>query len=432
MKFSQLAIAVAASLGSIALSHAAGLERSGQSVQPLFEEGTYIGLSYVYADPNIEGTDAANNKIEDMLDDYSMPSVAVKVSPTPNTAVALVYDTPFGVDTTYKSGSMFNNALGTTETHTKTKSLTALGGGKVTNNIWLYGGIEYQKVDGFVTAASPVGAAAATKGVLSSPSVGLTLEQYKGLSQVVASNTATATQTAQYNAITNNITQLARSPKLYSLQFENDDTFVPVVGLAFEKPEIALRAAVTYRGPARYNIAGLEDLTLAASSASNVKNFPGKTEFEFPQSVNFDFQTGLSKKHQLLGMVNARWMNWKSFEIAPPLAFAGSGEPLAEYSDDQYSVEVGLGKRFTPRFSAQISAGYDSGTGLPLTLLGPYNSTKNVGLGGKLKLTKQVSISAGGQYVWMEGGDVMSGNQTVAKVDDGNGYAVGGKLEFNF
>ena len=32
--------------------------------------------------------------------------------------------------------------------------------------------------------------------------------------------------------------------------------------------------------------------------------------------VNLDFQTGLSEKHQLLGMLNARWVEWTEFNIA--------------------------------------------------------------------------------------------------------------------
>src|SRR5690606_20538460 len=60
----------------------------------------------------------------------------------------------------------------------------------------------------------------------------------------------------------------------------------------------------------------------------------GKTEVKMPQSVNFDFQTGLSEKYQLLGMVNARWVDWSNFNVAPPLATLSTQEPLAAYKKD--------------------------------------------------------------------------------------------------
>jgi len=162
--------------------------------------------------------------------------------------------------------------------------------------------------------------------------------------------------------------------------------------------------------------------------------------FKTPQSVNFDFQTGLSEKYQLLGMINARWVEWTKFNIAPQGITDVVKEPLAEYGDDAYSVEVALGKQFTPKFAGEIRAGYDSGTGEPLSLLGPYDSVKSLALGGSYDVTDQFKVSAGAQYMWFEGGTAYSklpvektlSERTMAKFDDGTGYALGVKLGYHF
>lgn len=93
-------LSIAASLLVTATSHASGLEYSKQSILPFFEEGNYAELSYAYVDPKIEGTDvaggvdnpAANQKINDMMDDFDIWGAAVKIAPTENTALALIYN----------------------------------------------------------------------------------------------------------------------------------------------------------------------------------------------------------------------------------------------------------------------------------------------------------------------------------------------------
>lgn len=380
MKLTKLTLAITASLSAFAFSaaNAAGLERSTQSVDFLFEDGNYAEVAHIQSSPELSGKDVMGNKVGDMLDDYGITSAAVKIAPTQNTAIALTYSQPWGVDTTYPTGNVFTNSLGPTEAHVETKALGLVVGGSPENSdVTIYGGVEYQTVSGYVNATSGV--------------------------------------------------------NYYSLEFEDDSTLVPMVGIAYEKPEIALRTAVTYRAPAEYNLSGTEKVTaLVGNQKVTAANVPGKTNVVFPQSVSVDFQTGLSKKHQLLGKVNARWINWSNFDVSPPLNTQTTKQPLASYTDDQYSIEVGLGKKLTPQLSAEINAGYDTGTGDDLSLLGPYGAVTNIGLGAKYDVTDQLSVSAGGQYLMLEGGEAKRGDNTVLTVEDSTGYALGMKLGYNF
>ncbi|WP_296402168.1 hypothetical protein [Psychrobacter sp.] len=402
-------------------ANAAGLEYTKQSILPFFADGNYAELSYAYADPKIEGTDVAgginsgqNNKIKDMMDDFDIWGAAVKVAPTENTALALIYDEPFGVDTLYQTGSEFSNSMGTTEARVDTRSLTVLGGGKLNSNFWLYGGMEYQQAEGGVQLA----------------------QNFEG------------------------------DPIFYDLNVKDkSNALIPVIGFAYEIPEIMLRAAVTWRGEGEHSFKANESLLVNNAILNGVLQTTGPTDynnipdtvknaiglpkvgfgnttlgFKTPQSVNLDFQTGLSEKYQLLGMVNARWVEWTKFNISPSAITEVVGEPLAEYKDDAYSVEVALGKQFTPKFSGEVRVGYDSGTSEPLSLLGPYDTIKSLALGGSYDVNDSMTVSAGAQYMWFEGGTAYSklpidkslSERTLAKFDDGTGYALGVKLGYRF
>lgn len=429
---------------AISSAHAAGIEYSKQSVAPFFEPGNYAELSYAYVDPKIEGTDAAGNKIGDMMDDFDLPGAAIKIAPTANTALAVIYEKPFGVDTEYSAGNIFNNRMGTTEARVETNGITLLGGGKIGNNVWLYGGLEYQTLKGNITGAQPVGFTSAVSQVVEKE--GLSVNDYYDLVDKQSAGTITEFEAGILEAVNGAAGILAQSPTFYTLDFENENTLVPVIGMAYEKPEIALRASLTYRAPAKYQVSGVENLQVilppiaggdgvTPGPATDEVALPlaGKTEVKMPQSVNLDFQTGLSEKYQLLGMINARWVDWSNFNVAPPLATLSTQEPLAAYKKDGYSVEVALGKQFNPKVSGEVRLGYDHGTGAPLSLLGPYDSIKSLGLSAQYKLTEQLSVSAGGQYMWFEGGPVDTKvDGRVANIDDGTGYALGMKLGYHF
>lgn len=433
----------------ISSAHAAGIEYSKQSVAPFFEPGNYAELSYAYVVPKIEGTDAAGNKIGDMMDSFDLPGAAIKIAPTANTALAVIYEKPFGVDTEYPAGNIFSNRLGTTEARVETNGITLLGGGKISNNVWLYGGLEYQTLKGNITGAQPVGLTTAVSQVIDQAGAifGVpTAEAYYDLVNKQNNGTISAAEAEALETVNGLATPVAEAPTYYTLDFENESTLAPVIGMAYEKPEIALRAALTYRAPAKYQVTGVENLQVILppiSGGDGVTPGPatdevplplaGKTEVKMPQSVNLDFQTGLSEKYQLLGMVNARWVDWSNFNVAPPLATFSTQEPLAAYKKDGYAVEVALGKQFNPKVSGEVRVGYDHGTGAPLSLLGPYDSIKSLGLSAQYKLTEQLSVAAGGQYMWFEGGPVDTKvDGRVANIDDGTGYALGMKLGYHF
>lgn len=222
----------------------------------------------------------------------------------------------------------------------------------------------------------------------------------------------------------------------YNAQITPDTAVGWVAGVAYSKPEIALKAALTYRSQIEHNTFIYEELPLASVAKLSLNNSSSQPfKVTTPDSYNLDFQTGLSAKHQLLGTLKVRYVPWSDFTITPPLynnvAKTQGAEHIVEYAKDQWSAELGLGKKMSDSLAVSGTVGYDSGAGNPTTTLGPIKGYYSVGLGAKYNITPAVAISAGAKY--LKFGDATAQLPTGDKVADfkGNdGYIVGLKLSY--
>lgn len=205
-------------------------------------------------------------------------------------------------------------------------------------------------------------------------------------------------------------------------------------GVAYSVPKIALRAALTYRSPIEHDAMMNETLPFAplvGSPTTTRQSIKVKT----PESFNLDFQTGINPTTLLTAKV--RYVPWKKFSITPPTYHAltkravATGLPLVSYDKDGWSAELGLGKKISPKIAISGNIGYDSGAGNPTSTLGPINGNYSAGLGARVNLTDNWSVSAGGKYLWL--GDakakVPTGN-LVGEFKGNNGYAFGVKLSY--
>ena len=174
-----------------------------------------------------------------------------------------------------------------------------------------------------------------------------------------------------------------------------------MAGLAYSKPEIALKAALTYRSDIDHDTVAYEYMPATGESGSY------DMTITTPKSVNVDFQTGLNPTTLLTAKL--RWVPWSDFSIKPPMYNATTkkavgadfkplhpnGLNLIDYSDDGWAAEVGLGKKLSNQWAVSGSVGWDSGAGDPTTTLGPVEGHWNVGLGAKYNVTPEVAVSAG-------------------------------------
>ena len=207
-----------------------------------------------------------------------------------------------------------------------------------------------------------------------------------------------------------------------------------------------MKAALTYRSEIEHNAQSAEIYPVVGSglipepvvTALGLTTTRGESiEITTPESINFDFQTGINPT--TLATAKVRWVPWSDFAITPSLYNDVSkvstrdddGLALVSYDDDQWQVELGLAKRLAPALAVSGTVGWDSGAGNPVTSLGPTEGYYSAGLGAKYNVTENWAISAGGKYLWL--GDAKGQIPTKAIVSDfesNDGYVLGVKVSY--
>ena len=371
MKLTAIHSAILLSLIPTTSVFAAGLDRSGQSIAAFLQPGNYAEAGISILDPKVQSNQL---KVKDMAEDYYFPSAAIKVQATEQISVGLLYDQPFGAESLYPSTNPIFAANGqATQVEVETHNLTALIGYQPTENWNFYAGPVWQTVEADINLR---GAA------------------YQGLSG-------------------------------YNIKVHEEEAFGWLAGFAYQIPEIALKAAVTYRSEIKHKAKRDEsytfaqatpiapNVTAAAGSTINLNN--GSLDAVTPQSVNLDFQTGIAAN--TLAFANIRWVHWDQFAVTPKALFDRSGgNNLIDYSDDQWSATVGVGHKFNSQWSGSASVGYDSGAGNPVTTLGPTEGYWSVGLGGQYSPAENYFIQAGVKYFWLGDATARTGTKTLVNL----------------
>ena len=378
MKLNKIYSAILLSTLPLTPALAAGLDRSGQSIAAFLQSGNYAEAGISVLDPTVKGKDLIKNNVSDMAEDYYFPSAAIKVQATKQISLGLLYDQPFGADAMYSlEQSMFTNGIEGTKVEVETHNLTALIGYQPTENWNFYAGPVWQTVKGTVSLR------------------GLA---YGGEDKLGS----------------------------YDINLKEDDAYGWLAGFAYQIPEIALRAAVTYRSEIKHELDTTETFGFGAIQRPNAL-----TEVVTPQSVNIDFQTGVAAN--TLAFANIRWVHWDQFAVSPKFLNTASGNNLIDYSDDQWSATVGVGRKFNNQWSGSASVGYDSGAGNPVTTLGPTEGYWSVGLGGQYNPAENYFIQAGVKYFWLGDAHAQTGgNNIVGEFTDNYALGYGLKIGYRF
>jgi len=392
------ALSVAIATFSVAsAASAAGLDRSGQDITAFLQDGTYAETVYTYIDADVTGKDTSGNKIDDIAESYDFFRYGVKTDINETFSIGVLYDEPFGAAADYVGDSNFVDATGEgTNVEVRTESLTGILGAKFGENkeFQVYGGPVAQRVKADV--------------------------KLRGEAYSVANG--------------------------YTLNVNADQDYGWLAGASYSKPEIALKAALTYRSEIEHtaNSAELYPFVDSLPIPGLSANRSGDIEITTPESVNFDFQTGINPT--TLATAKVRWVPWSDFAITPGLynGFSqvlatlreGTGIPpegldLVSYDKDQWQVELGLAKRLTPALAVSGNIGWDSGAGDPVTSLGPIEGYYSAGLGAKYNITENWAVSAGGKYLWF--GDAegqIPSKAVVSNFEDNDGYVLGAKISY--
>lgn len=350
----------------------AAIERSVPSASRiLYEPGRYGEIGAAWVDPRQTGAGADltllgtpavyDGRTGDMLDPQWTLSGAVKGDLAPRLSVAVVIDQPYGAATTYPGGASPVAALyAGTLARLDTWEATGVVAWDVTPAVKVYGGLRAQWLDA----------------------------------------------RAEIPFIAD-----------YAVEGAGDWGVGYLVGVAYARPEIAFRAALTYLSAIRHRLATEETAAVGAETST--------TGISTPQSVALEIQSGIAPRTLAFGSV--RWVEWSDFDIAPPLYGALVGEPLVDYSGDWWTWTAGLARELTDSLAGSLSLTYEPSLGGALTTLGPHD--------GRTTVTAALSYDFGaanltGGVTWGRLGDTANALDT--EFDDGSVLGVGVRLGVRF
>ncbi|MGA6877978.1 OmpP1/FadL family transporter [Acinetobacter sp. AND/436] len=412
MKLKTLSAAMILATVPMTGAFAAAMDRSGQSIAAFLQPGNYFEAGLSVLDPDVSGTTSAElggQATGDMASDYYFPSAALKLQLTDNFSFGVIYDQPFGAEAEYTAQSAAFNPTGSdgTRAEVTTENLSFLFGFQPTENWNIYAGPVYQTAKGN----------AALRG-------------------------------AAYSLLHG-----------YDVTMKKDSEIGWLAGLAFQIPEIALKASLTYRSEVKHELAtteatpqiGLDPTTVLAPAMPLTPT--GNTKVTTPQSVNLDFQTGIMA--DTVAFANVRWVDWSDFSIRPPafgktldgLADNASMAPpalqpalaslkggnLVEYNEEQWSATVGVGRKLTDKWAGNVSVGWDSGVDNPVTTLGPTEGYWNVGLGVQYSPAPNYFIAGGVKYFWLGDATALTvANPNVGEFEDNDAWGYGLKIGYRF
>ena len=485
--YKALSLAVISTLTATA-AHAAGLDRSGQDITAFLQEGTYAETVYTYIDADVSGKDTLGRDTGDAAEAYDFFRYGVKADLNDTFSIGVLYDEPFGAAVQYDGNSNF-------VTESADSAYAALVAGtplalkpraEIVQTAQQYqnaGNLVKRQIASIVkrdlTEAAKVQIRAQNPNLPASQVNELARKAVTdevvadALTKIVAvGNIAKTAETQEGQGTnveirTNNLTMLVgaklganknfqiyggpaaqrvtgqvhlRGPAYqtmtgYDAKIATDTEVGWVAGMAFYKPEIALKAALTYRSEI--------DHETEIAEVIPVTGYQGTQDFKvtLPESWNLDFQTGVNPTTLLTAKV--RYVPWSDFDIRPTQytettkRLYPQGLPIVSYDKDQWSAEVGLGKRVTDRLAVSGAVGWDSGAGNPTSTLGPIKGYYSLGLGARYNFTPEWSLSLGGKYFKFGDADARIPSQvadnagTSGRFDDNDGYAVGVKLAYH-
>ncbi|MDA5094843.1 transporter [Aliiroseovarius sp. KMU-50] len=296
---------------------AGGIDRSGQDISILFEDGNHVKMGFASVNPDVPGAGGAFATQSAIS--FNSLSFAVKKQFTEKLGFALIVDEPYGADIRYVDGPLA--ALGAPlpgldingRALVGSKAVTALGRYEFGNGFSLHGGARMQKVDGQILAGA---------GLLDASSkwdVG-----YTG-------------------------------------------------GAAYEIPDIALRVALTYNSAITHDLTGTHSNQPYGLTAAD----PATGSVRIPESINLDFQTGIAANTLLFGKI--RHVKWEGTTLTSTKG--GADTDWVEFTEDSTTFELGLGRKLNDNWSVAATIGYEKGSDTGTTFLAPTGTSTSFGLG---------------------------------------------------
>ena len=355
-------------------AYAGGIDRSGQPIDVLFEEGRYLEFSIVSVSPDLTGEAVApfanGSGSGDIAPSYLRWGAAYKADLNDRFSYAIILDEPFGANTDYAAGTGY--FASTSQADFESRALTGLLQYNMQSGFSVYGGLRLQSIEA--------------------------------------------------NADVNFIRPVG-PPLFYSAETDVHYGLGYVAGVAYERPDIALRVSLTYSSEIGHDVDTTE-------TTLGVGTLDTSTEFATPQSVNLEFQTGIAANTLLFGGI--RWVDWSDFRLDPSqYETVTGGAALLSYEEDVITYTLGIGRRLNDNWSLAASVGYEENTRNNFTNLGPADGQTSLGLAA-IYTQGKYEITAGVRYIRIGDTNTVAGGFPAAEFDNNDATVFGLKVAYRF
>jgi long-chain fatty acid transport protein len=348
--------AITLGLSAVA-ANAGGLDRSGQWVNDIFQTGNVAKFSYSSTTPELSGTGTGNTG--NVGQSFSVASGSYKTDLNDSVSVAVIWDQPFG-SSIYYDPTQTNAATRGIKAQVSSNAVTGVLRYKLDNGISFHGGLRAQQLEGSV--ALPF-----------------------------AGN--------------------------YTLDLAGDTGFGYLAGVAYERPDIALRVSLTYNSEIDHSFASVD------STAGNVT-----TSTSTPESWNLEFQSGVAANTLVFGSI--RYTPWGDFKL--PAAGLG-GLNIASLSNST-DYTLGVGRKLNDTWSISAVFGQSGGgTAATASALSPTGGNKSLALAA-VYTNDAYKVTTGVRYTKL--GDttatVGAAQTPVASFSDNSAVSVGVSVAYKF
>lgn len=328
-------------------AYAGGIDRSGQGIGFIFEPGNYAEFSYGIVSPSVtNGAGGLAGPTGDVSPTYSLLGAAYKRDLSETLSIGVQIDQPYGAHVQYPAVPFGGGYAELTSS-----AINVIGRYKFAGGFSAHAGLSYTTIDGRIFV----------------PGSGIS----------------------------------ART-------FSADSDVGYMAGVAYERPDIALRIALTYFSGTDHAL----DSTEGSVGTINP-----------PQAVNLDFQTGVAANTLVFGQI--RWADWTDTEIViePPT-------PLITYEDDRVTYTLGVARKFSDSWSGALSVGYERDLGRVQSTLSPTDGFASIGLAA-IYTTGNMKITTGVRYVEIGDAQTTSG-ALLGTFDNNEALALGVKVGWSF
>ncbi|SMR71871.1 Long-chain fatty acid transport protein [Aliiroseovarius halocynthiae] len=351
-------LTIAAALTAAATSAHAGIDRSGQDIGIIFEEGNYVELSFANVAPSIAGNNPFAGPISQSAVDYSTFGLGIKMQLNERLSFAVIYDEPYGADISY-ANTPIQIPLPTGAVPAMAEVNSSAYSGilryQLGNGFSVHGGLRMQKLSGSIISGDGV------------------------------------------------------------LEAASGNELGGLVGVAYERPDIALRVALTYFSAVEHSLTGTHN------------GLPATATVEMPSAFNLDFQTGIAANTLLFGSIRHAQWDGKSLTSNSPVF---GDVNWVNFVDDVTSYQLGVGRKLNDNWSVAASFSYTDGASEGTTLLAPAGATKSIGVGGTYT-HENMKIQAGVQYSMIDD-KVVTTAIGPTTFSGGDAVAFGLKVGFSF